>query len=144
VRDLTRLELVTEAVRAALEELARAAGDALDGLAGDDWGRRYGRPARPGKNRPLRRPPGAPIRAHDLSPAGCCPAAHGRLRAQSTRLGIGKQAGPGPVADAERRLPARLYHGPQSHQVIALAVTAQFVMAAAGQTCPLAAMRKTH
>ena len=29
VRDLTRLELVTEAVRAALEEVARTAGDAL-------------------------------------------------------------------------------------------------------------------
>jgi transposase len=50
VRDLTRLELVTEAVRAALEELARTAGHALAGLAGDDWGRRYGRPARLGKN----------------------------------------------------------------------------------------------
>src|SRR6516225_5559563 len=50
VRDLTRLELVTEAVRAALEELARTAGHALEGLAGDDWGRRYGRPVRLGKN----------------------------------------------------------------------------------------------
>ena len=50
VRDLTRLELVTEAVRAALEELARTAGHALDGLVDDDWGRRYGRPVRLGKN----------------------------------------------------------------------------------------------
>jgi transposase len=50
VRDLTRLELVTEAVRAALEELARTAGDALAGLVDDDWGRRYGRPVRLGKN----------------------------------------------------------------------------------------------
>ncbi|HEV2375142.1 MAG TPA: transposase [Streptosporangiaceae bacterium] len=50
MRDLTRLELVTEAVRAALEELARTAGHALEGLAGDDWGRRYGRPVRLGKN----------------------------------------------------------------------------------------------
>jgi hypothetical protein len=50
VRDLTRLELVTEAVRAALEELARTAGHALEGLADDDWGRRYGRPVRLGKN----------------------------------------------------------------------------------------------
>jgi transposase len=50
VRDLTRLELVTEAVRAALEELARTAGHALEGLAGDDWGRRYGRQVRLGKN----------------------------------------------------------------------------------------------
>ena len=50
VRDLTRLELVTEAVRAALEEVARTAGQALGGLAGDEWGRRYGRPVRLGKN----------------------------------------------------------------------------------------------
>jgi transposase len=50
VRDLTRLELVTEAVRAALEEVARTAADALDGLVDDDWGRRYGRPVRLGKN----------------------------------------------------------------------------------------------
>jgi len=50
VRDLTRLELVTEAVRAALEELARTAGHALEGLVDDNWGRRYGRPVRLGKN----------------------------------------------------------------------------------------------
>jgi len=50
VRGLTRLELVTEAVRAALEELARTAGHALAGLIGDDWGRRCGRPVRLGKN----------------------------------------------------------------------------------------------
>jgi len=50
VRDLTRLELVTEAVRAALEELARTAGHALAGLVDDDWGRRYGRPVRLGQN----------------------------------------------------------------------------------------------
>ena len=56
VRDLTRLELVTEAVRAAVEELARTAGHALEGLVDDDWGRRYGRPVRLGKNPPGRRP----------------------------------------------------------------------------------------
>jgi len=50
VRDLTRLELVTEAVRAALEEVARTAGHALAGLVDDEWGRRYGRPGRLGKN----------------------------------------------------------------------------------------------
>ena len=50
VRDLTRLELVTEAVRAALEELARTAGHALEGLVDYEWGRRYGRPVRLGKN----------------------------------------------------------------------------------------------
>src|SRR5215472_16108756 len=47
---LTRLELVTEAVRAALEELARTAIHVLEGLVDDDWGRRYGRPVRLGKN----------------------------------------------------------------------------------------------
>ncbi|MEY9968541.1 transposase [Streptacidiphilus sp. MAP12-16] len=50
VRDLTRLELVTEAVRAALEEVARTAGHLLVGLVGEEWGRRYGRPVRLGKN----------------------------------------------------------------------------------------------
>jgi transposase len=50
VRGLTRLELVTEAVRAALEEVARTAAHALAGLVDDDWGRRYGRPVRLGKN----------------------------------------------------------------------------------------------
>ena len=61
VRDLTRLELVTEAVRAALEEVARTAGDALEGLIDDEWGRRYGRPVRLGKNptRPKTRMSGA-------------------------------------------------------------------------------------
>src|ERR1700749_1177604 len=39
-RGLGPPELVTEAVRAALEELARTAGQALAGLADDDWGRR--------------------------------------------------------------------------------------------------------
>ncbi|MFD8393034.1 hypothetical protein ACFV2N_28495 [Streptomyces sp. NPDC059680] len=50
VRDLTRLELVTEAARAALEEVARTAGHLLVGLVDEDWGRRYGRPVRLGKN----------------------------------------------------------------------------------------------
>src|SRR4029077_15933425 len=50
VRDLTRLELVTEAGRAALEDLARPAGQALEGRVDDGGGRRYGRPARLGKN----------------------------------------------------------------------------------------------
>lgn len=50
VRDLTRLELVTEATRAALEEVARQAPIELIGLLTDDWRRRYGRAARLGKN----------------------------------------------------------------------------------------------
>ncbi|WP_432040563.1 transposase [Streptomyces cucumeris] len=50
VRDLTRLELVTEAVRAALEELAGTASHLLAGLVDEEWGRRYGRPVRLGKN----------------------------------------------------------------------------------------------
>ncbi|MBT2488153.1 IS1182 family transposase [Streptomyces sp. ISL-96] len=50
VRDLTRLELVTEAVRAALEELAGTASHLLDGLVDEEWGRHYGRPVRLGKN----------------------------------------------------------------------------------------------
>ncbi|MFJ9618390.1 transposase [Streptomyces noursei] len=50
VRDLPRLELVTEAVRAALEEVARTAGHLLVDLVDEEWGRRYGRPVRLGKN----------------------------------------------------------------------------------------------
>ncbi|MEY9872855.1 transposase [Streptacidiphilus sp. MAP12-33] len=50
VRDLTRLELITEAMRAALEELARTAPERLVGLVTEDWGKRYGRPVRLGKN----------------------------------------------------------------------------------------------
>src|ERR1700749_1363694 len=45
-RDLPRLELVLEAVRAALEELARTAPQILDGLVTAEWGERYGRPVR--------------------------------------------------------------------------------------------------
>ena len=51
VRDLTRLELVTSTMRAALEEVARTAGHVLEGLVDDDWGRRYGRAVRLGRNR---------------------------------------------------------------------------------------------
>ncbi|CAM3710977.1 transposase [Nocardiopsis rhodophaea] len=50
VRDLTRLELVTEAVRAVLEEVARTAAHLLAGLVDEDWGRCCGRPVRLGKN----------------------------------------------------------------------------------------------
>ncbi|MEU3051562.1 hypothetical protein ABZ705_34680 [Streptomyces sp. NPDC006984] len=52
VRDLTRLELVTEAVRAALEEVAGTSPHLLDGLINEDWELRYGRPVRLGKNPP--------------------------------------------------------------------------------------------
>jgi hypothetical protein len=50
VRDPTRLELITEAVRAALEELAGTAPHLLAGLIDEARGRRYGRPVRLGKN----------------------------------------------------------------------------------------------
>jgi transposase len=46
VRELTRLELVTEAVRAALEALALAAPELLDALVSAEWGERYGRQVR--------------------------------------------------------------------------------------------------
>ncbi|MEU5282639.1 transposase [Streptomyces sp. NPDC020755] len=45
-RDLTRLELVLEAVRAALEEAAQRAPDILDGLVDAEWATRHGRPVR--------------------------------------------------------------------------------------------------
>ncbi|WP_260476172.1 hypothetical protein [Streptomyces sp. WAC 06783] len=38
MRDLTRLDLITEAVRAALEEAAGASPRLLDELADEDWG----------------------------------------------------------------------------------------------------------
>ncbi|WP_228120252.1 hypothetical protein [Streptomyces fagopyri] len=50
VRDLARLELVTEAVRAVPEEVARTADHLLTGLADEGWGRRDGRPVRLDKN----------------------------------------------------------------------------------------------
>ncbi|MGH3804325.1 MAG: IS5/IS1182 family transposase, partial [Pseudonocardiaceae bacterium] len=50
VRDLTRLELITEAVRAGVEEVAGNYPQLLDELVDGDWGRRYGRPVRLGKN----------------------------------------------------------------------------------------------
>ncbi|MER5363535.1 IS1182 family transposase [Streptomyces sp. NPDC002785] len=50
VRDLTRLELITESVRAALEEVAGTSPHLLDELVDEEWGRRYGRPVRLGKN----------------------------------------------------------------------------------------------
>lgn len=71
VRDLTRLELVTEAVRGALEELARTAGQALDGLVDDNWGRRYGRPVRLGKN-----PTRPRTRIHEAGADACQLIAH--------------------------------------------------------------------
>jgi hypothetical protein len=37
-------------MRAALEELARTAPEALTGVVTEDWGKRYGRPVRLGKN----------------------------------------------------------------------------------------------
>ncbi|MFD5185903.1 transposase [Streptomyces sp. NPDC058372] len=46
VRELTRLELVLEAVRAALEETARTHPELLDGLVTEDWALRYGRQVR--------------------------------------------------------------------------------------------------
>ncbi|MBZ3906755.1 transposase [Streptomyces griseiscabiei] len=45
-REPTCLELVTEAVRAVLEEAARDAPEVLDELATAEWAQRYGRPVR--------------------------------------------------------------------------------------------------
>lgn len=45
-RELTRLELACEAVRAVLEEVARDAPEVLDELATAEWAQRYGRPVR--------------------------------------------------------------------------------------------------
>ncbi|MEU9592158.1 transposase [Streptomyces sp. NPDC048193] len=45
-RELTRLELVLEAVRAALEEASRESPQVLDDLVDAEWATRYGRPVR--------------------------------------------------------------------------------------------------
>lgn len=50
VRDLTRLELITETIRAVLEEVADTSPHLLDELVDEDGGLRYGRPVRLGKN----------------------------------------------------------------------------------------------
>ncbi|MEV7731737.1 hypothetical protein AB0O75_06430 [Streptomyces sp. NPDC088921] len=46
-REVTRLELVLEAVRAALEEITRAMPQLLDNLVTEEWILRYGRQVRP-------------------------------------------------------------------------------------------------
>jgi transposase len=83
VRDLTRLELVTEAVRAALEEVAGAAGHLLDGLVDEEWGRRYGRPVRLGKN-----PTRPKTRINTTGDDAC------RLLEHLYRQGAGRASGP--------------------------------------------------
>ncbi|MFF3579295.1 hypothetical protein [Streptomyces mirabilis] len=50
VRSLTRLELVTEAVQASLEELADTDPRLLASLVDEECRRRYGRPVRLGQN----------------------------------------------------------------------------------------------
>jgi transposase len=88
-RDLTRLELVLEAVRAALEELARTAPQMLDGLVTPEWGERYGRPVR------MCSQPSHPITR--LTQAGADAAELlSRIRRQCPR--------PGPQAEALRQI----------------------------------------
>ncbi|MET9386364.1 transposase [Streptomyces sp. NPDC002928] len=96
VRDLTRLELVTEAVRAVLEELARTADHLLTGLVDEDWGRRYGRPVRLGKN-PTRPKTGILAAGDDAC----------RLLEHLHRQGPGYRPGP----QAEARPGQGLLHG---------------------------------
>jgi transposase len=84
VRELNRLELVTETLRAALEALAAAAPSWLITLAPDDWYERYGqrardwrlpRPKRPGpRGRSLSAPMGSPCWKRSTTPTrqrGC-------------------------------------------------------------------------
>ncbi|MEU5645955.1 IS1182 family transposase [Streptomyces milbemycinicus] len=97
VRDLTRLELVTEAVRAALEEVARTAGHLLVGLVDEEWGRRYGRPVRLGKN--PTRPKTRILAAGD----DAC-----RLLERLHQQGPGYR--PGPQAEALRQIVVQNYY----------------------------------
>ncbi|WP_307825290.1 transposase [Streptomyces sp. M2CJ-2] len=100
MRDLTRLELITEAVRAALEEAARTAGHLLVGLVGlvdEERGRRYGRPVRLGKN--PTRPKTRILAAGD----DAC-----RLPELIHRHGPGYR--PGPQAEALRQIVVQNYY----------------------------------
>ncbi|WP_405593185.1 IS1182 family transposase [Streptomyces sp. NBC_01190] len=97
VRDLTRLELVTEAVRAALEEVARTASHLLIGLVGEEWGRRYGGPVRLGKN------PTRPKTRILAAGEDAC-----RLLERLHRSGSGCR--PGPQADALRQIVMQNYY----------------------------------
>ncbi|WP_433462766.1 IS1182 family transposase [Spirillospora sp. CA-128828] len=67
-RVLTRLELVLETVRAAVEEVARTAPEVLDGLVTAEWGERYGRQVRmcSQPSRPVSRLTQAGLDAHAL------------------------------------------------------------------------------
>jgi hypothetical protein len=97
VRDLTRLELVTEAVRAVLEEVARTASQLLTGMVDEDWGRRYSRPVRLGKN--PTRPKTRILAAGD----DAC-----RLLERLHRHGPGYR--PGPQAEALRQIVVQNYY----------------------------------
>ncbi|MFB8183205.1 transposase [Streptomyces sp. NPDC055966] len=97
VRDLTRLEPVTEAVRAALEEAARTAGHPLVGPVDEDWGRRHGRPVRLGKN-----PTRPKTRILAASDDAC------RLLERLHQHGSGYR--PGPQAEALRQIVAQNYY----------------------------------
>ncbi|MEV6502135.1 transposase [Streptomyces prunicolor] len=99
VRDLTRLELVTEAVcgHHAGREVARAAGHLLVGLVDEDWGHRYGRPVRLGKN--PTRPKTRILAAGD----DAC-----RLLERLHRHGSGYR--PGPQAEALRQIVVQNYY----------------------------------
>ncbi|MGW4815692.1 hypothetical protein ACWEPB_29160 [Kitasatospora cineracea] len=97
VREPTRLELVTEAVRAALEETARTASHLLTGLVDEDRGRCYGRPVRLGKN---------PIRPKTRILAAGDDAY--RLPEHLNQPGPGYR--PGPQAEALRQILVQYYH----------------------------------
>jgi hypothetical protein len=99
VRDLTRLELVTEAMRAALEELARTAPQELAGLVTEEWAKRYGRPVRLGKN-PTH--PKARINSTGADPHLLLT----HFSPASSRLAF-RAAGPGPARGPRAELPDR-------------------------------------
>ncbi|MGB8944923.1 MAG: hypothetical protein WCD21_32530 [Streptomyces sp.] len=96
MRDLTRLELVTEAVRAAPEEVTRTAGPLLVGLVDKERGRRYGRPVRLSKN-----PTRPKTRVLAASDDAC------RLLQRLHQNGSGYR--PGPQAEALRQIVVQNY-----------------------------------
>ena len=90
-RELTRLELVTEAVRALLEHLASAAPQILDEWVTAEWSERYGRQVRMCSQPSHRRGPAHPGRLRRPGAAGPGPR-------PVRRRGTGAGAGAAPTA----------------------------------------------
>ena len=91
VRELNRLELVTQTLRAALEALATAAPTWLEGIAAKQWYQRYGQRARDWRL-PRPRPPGPSWPSPSALMVG---AGGGRLHRRRAAVAAGGPGGAG-------------------------------------------------